>query len=148
MSILIINGPNLNILGQRQPEIYGITTLAEIETATRDYGERLGITLEFFQSNSEGAIIDYVQQPHDGATGLVINPGGLTHTSVSLRDCLASLDLPVVEVHLSNIYAREEFRHQSLLAPVVSGQITGLGWYGYLLAVDYLVTQANNRGSL
>ena len=146
MSVLVINGPNLNVLGQRQPEIYGVTTLEQIEEAVREYAERMGMTVEFFQSNSEGAIIDYIQQRHNGATGVIINPGGLTHTSVSLRDSLASLELPVIEVHLSNIYAREEFRHQSLLAPVVRGQITGLGWYGYLLAMDYLVTQAN-RGS-
>ena len=142
MTILIVNGPNLNTLGQREPSIYGDQTLSEVESFVRAYADRLGVTVEFFQSNSEGALIDYIQSARPEATGMVINPGGLGHTSVSLRDSIASLTIPVVEVHISNIYAREEFRHKSLLAPVVRGQITGLGWYGYLLAMDYLIGEA------
>jgi 3-dehydroquinate dehydratase-2 len=143
VSILVINGPNLNTLGQREAEVYGNTTLEEIERSVREYADRVGMTVEFFQSNSEGAIIDFIQEKQAKATGIIINPGGLTHTSVSLRDSLATLSMPVIEVHISNIYAREEFRHKSLLAPVVRGQITGLGWHGYLLAMDYLLGEAN-----
>ena len=143
MSILVINGPNLNTLGQREPEIYGTETLADIEKSMREYAERMGISLDFFQSNGEGAIIDYIQANVAGATGVVINPGAFGHTSVALRDCLSGLTVPVVEVHISNIYAREEFRHHSVIAPVVSGQISGLGWHGYLLALDYLAEKAN-----
>jgi 3-dehydroquinate dehydratase-2 len=143
VSILIINGPNLNTLGQREPEVYGNTTLEEIDRSVREYADRMGMTVEFFQSNSEGAIIDFIQEKQAKATGIIINAGGLTHTSIPLRDSLAALSVPVIEVHISNIYAREEFRHKSLLAPVVRGQISGLGWHGYLLAMDYLLSEAN-----
>ena len=143
MSILVINGPNLNTLGEREPETYGTKTLADIETSMREYAERMGLSLDFFQSNGEGAIIDYIQANVGGATGVVINPGAFGHTSVALRDCLSAVTVPVVEVHISNIYAREEFRHHSVIAPVVSGQISGLGWHGYLLALDYLAERAN-----
>ena len=142
MTILVVNGPNLNMLGQREPSIYGGQTLSEVESQVRMHSDRLGVTVEFFHSNSEGALIDYIQSAGPEATGMIINPGGLGHTSVSLRDSIAALTIPVVEVHISNIYAREEFRHRSLIAPVVQGQITGLGWHGYLLAVDYLVGKA------
>jgi 3-dehydroquinate dehydratase-2 len=144
MSILVINGPNLNTLGQREPEVYGATTLEEIERSTKAHAQEKGAQVEFFQSNSEGGIIDFIQENQAGATGIIINPGGLTHTSVSLRDSLAALRIPVVEVHISNIYAREEFRHQSLLAPVVEGQISGLGPQGYLLALDYLLSNTQD----
>ena len=143
MTVLVINGPNLNMLGQREPGFYGTKTLPEIEAAIQTYADRLGVTVQFFQSNSEGALIDFIQSNQTGATGIIINPGGLTHSSVSLRDSVAALTIPVVEVHISNIYAREEFRRQSFLAPVVRGQVTGLGWYGYLLALDYLVDEAD-----
>ena len=141
MSILVINGPNLNILGQREPATYGSTTLAEIEQRLEARAGELGVEVTFFQSNAEGAIIDHIQANADGSSGVIINAGGLTHTSVALRDCLATLSVPVVEVHISNIYAREEFRHTSLTAPVVRGSIVGLGWRGYLLALDYLVEE-------
>ena len=144
MSILVINGPNLNTLGQREPDVYGTTTLEEIERSTKAHAQDKGAQVEFFQSNSEGGIIDFIQEHQAGATGIIINPGGLTHTSVSLRDSLAALRIPVVEVHISNIYAREEFRHQSLLAPVVKGQISGLGPQGYLLALDYLLSNTQD----
>ena len=145
MSILVINGPNLNILGQREPATYGSTTLAEIEDQLREHSSKLGVALDFFQSNTEGAIIDYVQANAGSSSGIIINAGGLTHTSVALRDCLAAVSVPVVEVHISNIYAREEFRHTSLTAPVVRGSIVGLGWQGYLLALDYLAAEGHER---
>ena len=145
MSILVINGPNLNILGQREPATYGSTTLAEIEDQLRERSSKLGVALDFFQSNTEGAIIDYVQANAGSSSGIIINAGGLTHTSVALRDCLAAVAVPVVEVHISNIYAREEFRHTSLTAPVVRGSIVGLGWQGYLLALDYLAAEGDKR---
>lgn len=139
MTILIVNGPNLNQLGKREPSVYGTTTLEEIEASVREYSERLGVTVEFYQSNNEGSLIDHIQSIEENISGMIINPGGLTHTSVSLRDCVSALTIPVVEVHISNIYAREPFRQHSFLASVVRGQITGLGWYGYLLAMDYLI---------
>ena len=143
MSILVINGPNLNTLGEREPATYGSTTLAEIEEQLRERSSKIGVALEFFQSNAEGAIIDYVQANAGASSGIIINAGGLTHTSVALRDCLAAVSVPVVEVHISNIYAREEFRHTSLTAPVVRGSIVGLGWQGYLLALDYLAAEGD-----
>jgi 3-dehydroquinate dehydratase-2 len=141
MTILVINGPNLNTLGTREPDIYGTTTLADIEADVRRRAADLGVEVDFFQSNTEGAIIDCIQERAPGLNGLIMNAGALTHTSIALRDALSAAHLPVVEVHISNIYAREEFRHVSLTAPVVRGMITGLGPHGYVLALDYLVTQ-------
>jgi 3-dehydroquinate dehydratase-2 len=138
MKILVLHGPNLNTLGKREPHIYGSTTLAEINRRLAERAKSLGVEVECFQSNHEGALIDCIQQKAPDCQGIVINPGGLTHTSVSLRDALAGTGLPVVEVHLSNTYAREEFRHRSLIAPIARGQVVGLGWRGYVAALDAL----------
>ncbi len=138
MNILILNGPNLNLLGTREPETYGRATLADLEADLR--AAFPGVTFAFFQSNHEGALIDRLHEAHrEGVGGVVFNPGGFTHTSVALRDAVAAIDPPVVEVHLSNVHAREAFRHRSLLAPVCAGQISGLGMAGYHLAVRYFV---------
>jgi 3-dehydroquinate dehydratase-2 len=136
--VVVLHGPNLNLLGSREPDIYGHTTLREIDADLQVRGRELGLLVQTFQSNQEGALIDRVQQARGQARGLVINAGGLTHTSVSLRDAIAAVALPTVEVHLSNLHAREEFRHRSLLAPVCLGQIAGLGPVGYRLALEAL----------
>lgn len=143
--LLVIHGPNLNTLGTREPHIYGATTLAEINERLTARAMELGCEVDVFQSNWEGALIDFLQKEAPTAAGLVINPGGLTHTSVALRDAVAGTGLPAVEVHLSNIYARESFRHTSLLAPVCRGQISGLGWRGYLYALDALVSELTEK---
>ncbi len=137
--LLVIHGPNLNTLGTRQPEIYGRTTLSEINDRLRAYGAERGYEIVTFQSNHEGALIDFLQAEANNCVGIVINPGGLTHTSVSLRDALAATDRPIIEVHLSNIHAREAFRHTSYIAPISKGQITGLGSAGYLYALQSLI---------
>lgn len=137
--VLVVHGPNLNLLGTREPHLYGHTTLADIDRDLRASGEGLGVDVESFQSNSEGALIDRIQAARGQAQALVVNAGGYTHTSVALRDALAAVGLPVIEVHLTNLAAREEFRHRSMLAPVCVGQITGLGAFGYRLALEAAV---------
>jgi 3-dehydroquinate dehydratase-2 len=137
--ILVINGPNLNTLGTRQPEIYGRTTLSEINAQLHAYALEQGYEIAAFQSNHEGALIDFLQAEANNCVGIIINPGGLTHTSVSLRDALAATDRPIIEVHLSNIHAREPFRHTSYIAPISKGQIAGLGSAGYLYALQSLI---------
>lgn len=141
MRILLLNGPNLGRLGQRQPEIYGTTSLAEVEQAARDHAASLGHRLESFQSNHEGALIDRLEQRDYDA--VVINPGALTHTSYALHDALVGAEVPTVEVHISDILAREEWRRVSVIEPVVSHRILGHGWRGYLEAIDVLHGRAS-----
>jgi 3-dehydroquinate dehydratase II len=134
-TVLVIHGPNLNLLGQRQPEIYGRTTLEDIDSSLKQLGRELGIKVETFQSNSEGAIVDRIQRARGRSRVLVINPAAYTHTSVAIRDAITACELPTVEVHLSNVYAREPFRHHSTIADIVVGRIMGFGAEGYLLAL-------------
>jgi 3-dehydroquinate dehydratase-2 len=140
MRLLLVNGPNLNTLGTREPHIYGTITLPDIERRVAERAAALGAEVRAFQANGEGAIIDWLQNEQSGADGLIINAGSLTHTSIALRDAIAGSGLPAVEVHISNVWKREEFRHHSFLSPVVNGAIVGLGVQGYLLAVEALVT--------
>lgn len=142
MSILLLNGPNLNLLGTREPHIYGADTLADVERRFTEEAQALGLSARCFQSNHEGALIDRIHAARlDGTRGIVINPGGLTHTSVSLRDALAGVALPVVEVHISNVHKREEFRHHSFISGVADGVIAGLGVMGYSAALRYLAAK-------
>lgn len=141
MKILVINGPNLNMLGKRDKGYYGDKTLPQIDTLLRKQGKSLGADLVSFQSNSEGALIDFIQKNSAQAAGIIINPGALTHYGLSLRDALVDSRLPVIEVHLSNIYAREEWRAKSVIAPVARGQITGFGWWSYIAALQILVSE-------
>ena len=138
-TILVLHGPNLNMLGRREPGIYGSTTLDEIDAALVARAEAAGVNLVSVQSNHEGALVDVLQDEGWTAAGIIINPGALTHYGLSLRDALAALSAPIVEVHLSNVYKREPFRHTSVVAPVATGQIAGLGWRGYLLALEWLI---------
>jgi 3-dehydroquinate dehydratase-2 len=139
MRILLVNGPNLNMLGTRQPEIYGKTTLQDIVDRVTKRGEELGVEIVPFQSNIEGETIEFLQKSGPGADGIIANPGALTHYSLALRDAFESIQKPFVEVHISNIHAREEFRHHSVLADIAVAQVAGLGWRGYIAALDALV---------
>jgi 3-dehydroquinate dehydratase-2 len=137
--IAILNGPNLGRLGVREPDIYGTETLDQVMKRARVHGEGLGLAVETFQSNHEGALIDYLEQRAEALDGVIINPGALTHYGLALRDALAALSCPVVEVHLSNVHRREDFRRQSVISPVTAGQIAGFGAIGYVLAIDALM---------
>ena len=137
-NVLVIHGPNLNMLGTREPDIYGHQTLEEIDAALTTQADRLGLHIETFQSNHEGDMVDKIQQAHDSFHGIIINPAAYTHTSIAIRDALSLLNIPVVEVHLSNIYKRESFRRTSMISAVVTAQISGLGSHGYLLALEGL----------
>ena len=147
MKFLAINGPNLNNLGKRDPAMYGGDTLAAIQERIKTKADDLGVEVEFFQSNHEGAIVDHLQASAPSADGIVINAGALTHYGLSMRDALADTGLPFVEVHLSNIHAREEFRHRSVIAAIANGQIAGLGWRGYLFALEYLTGILKETGA-
>ena len=137
-SILVLHGPNLNLLGAREPDVYGTTTLADIDAALKAEGKKLGLEVRTFQSNHEGALIDALHDARTWASGVIINPGGYTHTSVALRDAISAINLPTIECHLSNTEAREEFRHRSMIAPVCVGTIRGFGWKSYVLALRAL----------
>jgi 3-dehydroquinate dehydratase-2 len=137
-NVLVIHGPNLNMLGTREPDIYGHQTLEEIDAALTTQANRLGLHIETFQSNHEGDMVDKIQQAHDSFHGIIINPAAYTHTSIAIRDALSLLNIPVVEIHLSNIYKRESFRRTSMISAVVTAQISGLGSHGYLLALEAL----------
>ncbi len=144
--LLVLQGPNLNLLGRREPGTYGTTTLAEIQAGLDHQAQGLGVLLRHFQANGEGALIDRIHLAMDqGLNGILFNPGGYTHTSVALRDALVGVAIPFVEVHLSNVHARESFRHHSLLAPVAVGQVTGFGAFSYTLGLQALVQELRAR---
>ena len=141
--LLVLHGPNLNLLGTREPEIYGGTTLAEVDQKLLDRAAQAGAELKTFQSNHEGALIDRIHAARGDTDFIVINPAELTHTSVALRDALSGVDIPFIEVHLSNVHRREAYRHTSYFSDVAVGVICGLGWQGYLYAVDHALAQLN-----
>jgi len=134
--ILFLNGPNLNLLGKREPEVYGRTTLADIEAKVRERAKKSGAEIDFRQTNLEGELVGWIQQAKGQFDVIVLNAAAYTHTSIALRDAISAVEIPTIEVHLSNIHAREEFRHKSLIAPVCCGQITGFGFNSYVLAVE------------
>jgi 3-dehydroquinate dehydratase-2 len=146
--IVLLNGPNLNLLGTREPQLYGRTTLADVEASLRTVASSQSppVAIEAFQSNYEGALVDKIQECRGRASGIIINPGALTHYSIALRDAISAAEVPTVEVHLTNIHAREEFRHHSVIAPVAVGQIAGLGADGYVLALHYLLARLDGKG--
>ncbi len=146
MKILILNGPNLNMLGKREQAYYGVKTLDDIAELVAERARLLDVDAEFYQSNHEGALVDYLQRLTPDVAGIVVNAGALTHYGLSLRDALIDARLPVVEVHLSNIHAREDFRRRSVIADIAQGQIAGLGWQGYLFALEYLTTHLKEEG--
>ncbi len=145
MKILVINGPNLNRLGLRDAGYYGSVSLPSVEREVRRRAAELGAEARFFQSNHEGEIVDFIQRAADGADGIAINAGALTHYGLSMRDALTDARLPIVEIHISNIHARDEFRRHSVIADIAVGQIAGLGWRGYLYALDFLAAHVRER---
>ena len=136
MNVLFLNGPNLNLLGKREPEVYGHATLADIETKVRERAAQLKVEVDFRQSNQEGELVDWIQQAKGKFDVIVINAAAYTHTSIALRDAIAAVGVPTIEIHISNVHAREKFRHKSVIAPVCCGQITGFGQKSYILALE------------
>lgn len=145
MKFLVINGPNLNMLGTREPEKYGTTTLSDIEKEILAHAKSKNVEVDFYQSNIEGEIVTAIQKAKNVYDGIIINPAAYTHTSVALRDAILAVELPTVEIHLSNIHTREEFRHHSFTAPVCIGQITGFGKFGYIMALDAIINHCCNQ---
>ena len=146
--VLLLNGCNLNLLGTREPEVYGRETLADIEQRLASLAEKAGVELEAFQSNHEGALIDRIQQARGGIDAIIINPAAFTHTSIGIRDAIAAVAIPTIEIHLSNIHAREEFRRHSMIAPVCRGQIAGFGAFGYEMALMAAIRLVSNMEKL
>jgi 3-dehydroquinate dehydratase-2 len=146
-AILILNGPNLNMLGKREPAVYGAGTLSDIEAACAEKGRQLGVGIAFRQSNTEGTLVDWIQSAAGEFSGIIINAGAYTHTSVAIHDALRAAGLPVIEVHLTNVYAREAFRHHSYISPVAKGIIVGLGPQGYTMAIEALYNLVNAEPS-
>lgn len=146
-TVFVLNGPNLNLLGLREPAVYGSTTLANVEAEVRAAGERLGLSIVFRQSNHEGTLVDWLHEARGTAAGVVINPGAYTHTSIALHDAIKAVELPVMEVHISNIFARESFRHHSYVSPVAAGVLCGLGTHGYVLALEALARIVATRNA-
>jgi 3-dehydroquinate dehydratase II len=147
-SFLVLHGPNLNLLGEREPDVYGSMTIDDLNEILVEFGKQIEAEVQIHQSNHEGELIDLIQDARTWADGIVINAGGYTHTSVAIRDAIAAIEMPVIEVHMSNIFAREEFRHHSMIAPVCQGSISGLGEQSYLLALLALENMASDNDDL
>ncbi len=144
-TILVLNGPNLNLLGTREPETYGSTTLAELESDISNHAAKHGLVIDFRQANQEGTLVDWIQEAPTGASGIILNAAAYTHTSIAIRDAISAISTPVIEVHISNVYAREDFRHHSFISDVAEGVIIGLGTQGYMLAVDAFASQLRDQ---